>query len=66
MNIIKIADTKIDESMGFTADEVKLFNETFRDCYVQVINWTYCVPLEDLQNQQIRDISQELCNHFEK
>lgn len=67
MNIIKVKDTYLtDEFLQLTEEQRKIFNEKFRDHYVNVINWTYCIPIEQLSNlSEIIKLSQTLCKHID-
>lgn len=67
MNIIKIKDTYLtDEILQLTDEQRKIFNEKFRDHYVNVINWTYCIPIEELSSlSEIISLSQALCKRID-
>lgn len=61
MNIVKLKDIILDESCGLSPEKIELFNTQFKGRYVHCINWTYLVPLEEMDNEAAIELSKELC-----
>lgn len=61
MNIVKLKNIKLDTSSGLTEKQCELFNSKFSGKYVHAIDWTFCVPIEDITNEEVIRISRELC-----
>ena len=60
MNIVKIKDILLDNESSLKEEQMALFNESFRGKYVNAINWTYCIPIEELSATETVDVSQSL------
>ena len=68
MNIVKFNDVILDETTApqLTKAQIDLFNKKFRGKYVYVINWTYCVPFEDMTEEEYIAVSQELSSDIHR
>ena len=62
MNIVKLKDIILDESCGLSPEKIELFKEKFKGRYVHCINWTYLVPLEEMDNETAIELSEKLQN----
>ena len=62
MNIVKIKDIILDTTSGLTESQCDLFNSKFRGKYVHAVDWTFCIPLEDITNEEVVRLSREFCS----
>jgi hypothetical protein len=62
MNIVKLKDIILTEENApqLTEEQRELFNTKFRGRYVYVVNWKYCVPLEDMTAKEYAQLSRIL------
>lgn len=66
MNIVKVKDIQLDERSGLTTKQIDLFNNFFSGRYVHAINWTYCIPFEDIKRDKAIELSQSLTKSIEE
>lgn len=66
MNIVKIKDIQLDERSGLTEKQIELFNSLFSGRYAHAINWTYCIPFEDITKDEAVALSQSLTKTLEE
>ncbi len=66
MNIVKVKDIQLNEQSGLTTKQIDLFNNFFSGRYVHAINWTYCIPFEDIKRDKAIELSQSLTKSIEE
>ncbi len=64
MNIIKFKDIILSKENApqLTREQRELFNSTFKGKYAYAVDWLYCVPLEEMSNNEYIEASQSLAN----
>ena len=57
MNIVKLRDINLVDN---DKSKIELFKDKFKGRYVHCINWTYLIPLEEMNNEDAITLSQNL------